>query len=64
MFKADESNSINPLQMERLNTQLRELRKNQELILERDPSKRALSILSSIGFQCGVFFLYIFEEIF
>ncbi|MEJ2249975.1 MAG: hypothetical protein P8Y97_09985 [Candidatus Lokiarchaeota archaeon] len=34
MFKADESNSINPLQMERLNTQLRELRKNQEFILE------------------------------
>ncbi|MEJ2251308.1 MAG: hypothetical protein P8Y97_16860, partial [Candidatus Lokiarchaeota archaeon] len=36
MFKADESNSINPLQMERLNTQLRELRRNQELILEHE----------------------------
>ncbi|MEJ2252513.1 MAG: hypothetical protein P8Y97_22990, partial [Candidatus Lokiarchaeota archaeon] len=34
IFKGDESNSINPIQMERLNTQLRELRKNQELILE------------------------------
>ncbi|MEJ2252382.1 MAG: hypothetical protein P8Y97_22315 [Candidatus Lokiarchaeota archaeon] len=36
MFKADESNSINPLQMERLNTQLCELRRDQELILERE----------------------------
>ncbi|MEJ2252637.1 MAG: hypothetical protein P8Y97_23630 [Candidatus Lokiarchaeota archaeon] len=36
MFKADESNSINPIQMERLNTQLRELRRNQERILEHE----------------------------